>query len=165
MLADVPDVAGSADRRPCGGLDEPVCRVPAGVRILERLGDEDIDLRRLEAGDGNVQIDVELGQIMQLKAQQPLVPAGVLRKLVVGNDIGADFPPRSYRRAGPSGRGRGRSAGRGQAAVACDHAVVLVDQDWIGKAEPADGLGDLLDLLLECVRALVGRGVSLSVCW
>ena len=40
--------------------------VIAGQR---QLADQDVDFRQLEAGHGHVEIDIEIGEVLQLKTQ------------------------------------------------------------------------------------------------
>ena len=49
---------------------------------------------------------------------------------------------------------------RGEAAVAGDDTVVLVDQDRVCEAELPDGFGDLLDLLFRVGARVVGAGIE-----
>ena len=68
MIADIPDVAQAANRGASGDLNNGV----SGVIIVSRkrqLANQYIDFRQLKACHGNVEIDLELGEVLQLKTE------------------------------------------------------------------------------------------------
>ena len=68
MAADIPDIAQAANRRASGDLNNGV----SGVIIVSRkrqLANQYIDFGQLKARHRNVKIDLELGQVLQLKTE------------------------------------------------------------------------------------------------
>ena len=83
---ELPDVAPADPGG--GGLRESV--VGRVIRLLGGDGrQEGVDLRNREARDAEVEVEVRGQQRPQLRGEQVLVPAGVERQFVVGEDIGA----------------------------------------------------------------------------
>ena len=87
MWSKQPKIPHPADGRPtrlygwnlvCPGVDGAIQPV-----------DQAIDLHRLEAGDGDIEFDLDLAQELQLMAQDLHVPASVLRQLVIGQGVGS----------------------------------------------------------------------------
>ena len=112
------------------------------------------DLQLAEAGQR--QVEAEALQLAELEAEQLVVPAGVQRQLVVGND---QRPLLRLAQAGKLDDRHRRHAElprRQQPPVPGDDAVVAVDQDRVGPAELADRGGDLRHLRVR-VRARVLR--------
>jgi hypothetical protein len=64
-----------------------------GIRLdaLRAAADPEIDLGGLEADHLEVEVEVHLGQALQLDREQVLVPAGKLGEPVVGDHVGADL--------------------------------------------------------------------------
>lgn len=58
---------------------------------LLKVGDQDVDLRSLEARHLDVEVQIEHGQRLQLQGQEVLVPAGQLGQSVVGDEVSADL--------------------------------------------------------------------------
>ena len=59
-----------------------------GVDFRIEAGDQVVDLRNGEPGDAEVEVELGREQPGELDGEHLLVPAGVERKLVVGEDIG-----------------------------------------------------------------------------
>ena len=88
----MPDIAGLRDSRSVVYVGNRICRICLGF-IVQRQGLQgNVDFGQFEAGDGQIKIDIEVGQILKLERQQIRIPAGVFRQPVVGNDIGPDSP-------------------------------------------------------------------------
>ena len=87
MLAEKPEVAKSGDRRSCDVVRHKVIRI--SIRGLLLALDELIDLWRGKAGDGEGEVQIEceikLKQLPELKCQKLLVPPGLIRQAVQGN--------------------------------------------------------------------------------
>jgi len=85
VTPDPPDIAGARDGRPQGGSRHGV------RRVIVRLGTakQEVDLGHFEAGDGNVEIEIEARQVLQFDRQDLAIPSGLLGKPIVGEDIGA----------------------------------------------------------------------------
>ena len=130
--------------------------VRSGRRSPRGVLEDDVDLRHLEPGQ--LDLDVEVDQALQLDRQKLLVPAGLLGELVVGQDVGALIGLAQMRQPAGGHRVDAEELGGFHAAMAGDDLLVIVDQDRIAEAELLDALRDLPDLLLECVRALFGYG-------
>ena len=83
MPPELPEIARAAHRR-----RRPVDRRhPIGLVRCARIEpvEQDLDLRRLEPAERQVDIDLELGDEAQLMREQPLVPAGKLGNPVLGD--------------------------------------------------------------------------------
>ena len=122
---------------------------------IGRAFQDHVDLAGGEAGQREVEVDVEHRQLAELELQEIEVPAGAERDLVVGD------PQRPLLRLGEVRQRDRRHLGhaerlrRQQPAVPGDDRALGVDQDRIGEAELADRGGDLLDLPLR-----MGAGVA-----
>ena len=68
MVADIPDIAQVANRRAGGNPNNRVCRIII-VSRKRQLANQYIDFGQLKTCDRNVKIDVELGQVLQLKTE------------------------------------------------------------------------------------------------
>ena len=68
MFAETPHIAQTSDRRPRGNFKNRVCCLII-VPGKRQLANQNIDLRQLKAGDGRVEINVEFGQVLQLKTE------------------------------------------------------------------------------------------------
>ena len=98
-------------------------------------------------------VEVRFTQCRKFRAQQALVPTGVLGNSVVGDD---KRPPlrlgqmikRDDRHLGHAEALRGQ-----EPAVPGDDDVIAADQDRVDEAELRDRSCDLGDLLSVCVRA------------
>ena len=120
----------------------------------------------LETGDGDVDVEFELQEALELDGEQLPVPARVFGKLVVGDDVGADLGGREVREADRRHLLDAEPYRRFDAAVAGDDAAVTIDQHRVGKPKPLDAVRDLADLFfLEWVRGLVTRGLSAAGFW
>ena len=87
MVAHEPQIAAlDHDRFSCGRLGDGV---GPGIALNRLLGpDQQVDLGCLEAGDGDIEIDLEFAQDFELLSEQRLVPAGIQRQLVVSDNVG-----------------------------------------------------------------------------
>lgn len=148
VRTDAPDVARTVNCRASGRFRHGIGRILA-ITIQRQFADQHVDLRRIEAGDRDIEVKVEFREILELKPQQFTVPASVFGQPVVGDDIGADVglahvgkPHRRHFSHADQLRGF-------YAAMTRDDAGFLVDQNRIGEAEAPDGGRDLFELLLR----------------
>ena len=102
-----------------------------------------------------LEIKIEVDERLQLDRQDLAVPAGVLRELVVGQDVGALVgfaemrEPHSWHHRHPD-----QLCGFG-AAMSRNDLLVVIDQDRIVEPEPLDALRAIcLIWRFEWVRAL-----------
>jgi hypothetical protein len=88
MASEPPDIAGSGDGRSC--ISEGRNLVAGAGRTARRallcLIEHEVDLGQREAGEFHV--EVHLHEAIQLDRQHFAIPAGILRELVVRDDIG-----------------------------------------------------------------------------
>ena len=119
---------------------------------------ENVDFGEGEAGELDVELNVNEG--LELDRQDIAVPAGVLRKLVVGDHIGAAL------RLGQVRQPERRDALNPEElccldpAMAGDDLVLIADEDRVGETEALDASGDLLDLLLGVGASVFGVGTQ-----
>ena len=73
---------------------------------------QNVDLGHLEAGDRDVEIKIEPGQVLQLDLEDLRIPAGLLGELVVGEDVGALLCVREMLEPQCTAQSRGRAASR-----------------------------------------------------
>ena len=129
-------------------------------RIIRLLGSdgrqEVVELGDREAGDPNVEVEVRGHQRPQLCGEQVLVPAGIEREFVVGEDIGALLGLAQVLDLQTGHRGQAQLGGRSHAAVAGQDRARLVDQHRRGEAELPDAGGDLADLLRGMGAGIAG---------
>ena len=102
------------------------------------------NLQLAEAGQR--QVEAEALQFAEFEAEQFVVPAGVQRQLVVGNDVGPLLRLAQSGKLDHRHRRHAELPRRQQPAVAGNDAVVAVDQDRVRPAELADRGGDLRHL-------------------
>ena len=145
MPPKLPQVDPPADSGGVSGTDrDPVGRI-------RRFGppqpvDQNVDLGGLEAGDGQIEVEVKRGEALQLERQQLMVPAGVLGELVVGEDVGANLGLCQVLEPDSRHRLETKQLGRSNSAVAGNDAAFAVDEHRVGEAEAFDAIGDLAKL-------------------
>jgi hypothetical protein len=130
-------------------------------RLPRRLGgfvERDVDVGCREAGD--LDIEVELDQPLQLNGEDLAIPAGLLGQPVVGEHVGPLLGLGEMRE--PNGRDGGEAdqLGRLDPSVTGDDLAGIVDQHRVRKAEPFDAVGDLPDLLLRMSARVVLIGLQ-----
>jgi hypothetical protein len=109
--------------------------------------EDHVDLAAGEAGQRDVDVDIDPGQLAELELQEVEVPAGAEGDPVVGQAQGALL---GLRKTGEHDGRHLRHAERlrgEEPAVAGDDAARRVDQDRVGEPEGADRGGNLLHLL------------------
>ena len=138
MLAKDPDVAGLGE----GCLGHLGCLVFVGQAIVAGIARDEL-VPLFGGKTGETQIKASFLQIRQFKAQQVLIPGGVLADLVVSQDqclalnLGQVFH-------GHDGHlGHAELAGSKQPAVTGDDVVLSVHQDGSTPAEFGDAGRDL----------------------
>ena len=145
VFSNLPDIANLCDGR--SGINERDVFFRNIRCIRLQFTDENIDLGGLEAGKGKIEVEIDREKFLQLDGEDLPIPAGKLRKAVVGDDIGADLFLRQIRKA------EGRHGLHPEEprcldpAVSGDDTARSIDQDRIGKSELFDTVGDLPDLL------------------
>ena len=80
MATEQPQIADLCDRRAGRGFGDLIFRSVRGAACLARVLQDDVDLRHLEPGQ--LDIDIEFDQPLQLDRQQLLVPSGLFGELV-----------------------------------------------------------------------------------
>lgn len=142
MLAEEPKVACLRNSRPGLRLRDLVLVFPIGCGLLVQ---DEVDLAGGEAGEREVEVEVR--QLLEFDRQQRIVPAGQLRELVVGDDIGTPLGLAQVLEADDRHALQPQELRRGDPAVAGEDHAPSIDQDWIGEAEAPDRIGDPADLL------------------
>ena len=102
--------------------------------IVRCVAAEDVDLGHLEAGNGDVEIELQVSEASEFDRESFVVPTGVEGQLVVGNDIGADLLGRQI--VDPNGWDLvdAKQPGCLDAAVTGDDRVVAIEED--GRVHP-----------------------------
>ncbi|MCG2645579.1 MULTISPECIES: hypothetical protein [Bradyrhizobium] len=93
MLSDRPEISGLGDGKACGRIDQLVGGIVVLIGLVADGFDQKIELRQNNASDCDVEIDIELREVLQLKVKQALIPARVLGELVVCARVGSDLRP------------------------------------------------------------------------
>ena len=139
MPPDPPDVSGSRHDRVRIGFGDRIGRIGL-VRFCanRELGEGDVDLGRFKSGQREIEVQLQLREIPELKRQQLTVPTGGLRNPVVGDDIGPDVRLAHLAKTDRRDLFQSEPARRKQAAMAGHDAVVLIDKHRIGEAEMPD---------------------------
>ena len=156
MAPELPDIAALGDSRAGFGLRNVIRRIcPGAVTVIE----QEVELRRFESGDLQIEIEVEFGQRLELDRQDLAIPAGQLGQPVVGDHIGPALGLREMAEFDRRNLVDTELPGRGDAPVAGHDLAAATDQDRIGESELADRRSDLGDLLRRMGPgiALVGR--------
>ena len=156
MATELPDIAALGDSWAGFGVRNVIRRVRSvAVPVVE----EEIQLGGLEAGDLQIEIELELGKRLELDRQDLAIPAGQLGQPVVGDHIGPALGLREMVEFDRRNLEHAKLLGRGDASVAGHDLAVATDQDRVGESELADRRGDLRDLLcgMRPRIALVGR--------
>ena len=125
-------------------------------RSLASLIEREVNLRQRETRQRHIEFQVD--ERLQFDRENFRIPAGIQRKLVVGEHIGAPFLCAQVRK--PDGRNGCQSQflGRHQPSMAGDDLVMVADENRIRKAEPRDAVGDLAHLLLRVPTSVAGIG-------
>ena len=149
-----PEIARDGSRQSSDRAGEgPRPRLPPG-RLGSSPGvvEEEVDLGEREAGELDVELEIDEG--LQLDREDIAVPAGVQRELVVGDHVG---PALRRAQVGQPERRHALQAeqlGGLDPAVTGDDLVLIADQDRVGEAEALDASAICLICFLEWVRAL-----------
>jgi hypothetical protein len=149
VVAEDPDVAG-----PGAGFGRH--RWDHLVLGINRTLEDHVDFAGREAGEREIEVDVEHRQLAELELQQVEVPAGAERDLVVGDPQRPLLCLREMRQDDRRHLAQTEGLRREQPAVPGDDPALGVDQHRVGEAERPDRGGDLLDLPLR-VRPGVAR--------
>lgn len=166
VRAELPCLAGADDVRLLADHD------PARLLLL-RFGREQraevLQLRLVEAEPSQVEIQlarVDRGlQRQQLLGQHLLVPAGVQRDPVIGENERGPLLFRQARDADARDAVEAELARRGHASVTGDNDAGLVGEDRIGETEALDRgreLGDLLVRMSTRVAVVTAQGAHLD---
>jgi hypothetical protein len=115
-------------------------------RALARLIEHKVDFSGREAGELDVEIDID--ETLQLNRQQLAVPTRIEGQLVVGQHIGAPLGGAQMRQTYRRDALQSEQLCGLDSAVAGDDPAVLSDQNWIVESELPDAVRDLSDLLL-----------------
>jgi len=100
------------------------------------IADDQIDLRRLEAGDG--QIAAEFEQVLKLEPECPIIPLAALLGAVEGDAQFSDLDLRQVVDPDAGGRGCAEAVQGLQDCMAVDHLAFACDQEWSHAAERLD---------------------------
>ena len=119
------------------------------IACQRQLADQQVDFRQLEAGQGNVEIDIEIGEVLQLKTEQFTVPAGIFGQTIIGDHVSPNFGFAHRRQTHRRNLVEANGFGSFDPAVPGDDPVGVIDQHGVGKAKATDRAGDLADLLLR----------------
>ena len=149
MSAQQPEIAGPGDRLLRRLGDFVVVDVAGGAVCLQQA----IDLVEIEARE--VEIELRLAQLLELDAQQVLVPAGVLRDPVVGDAESPRLRLAQMLEAEHRHRLQLQLSGGQQPAVSGDQYTGLVHQAGHVEAEGGDRARDLRHLVVG-MRACIG---------
>ena len=108
-------------------------------QVFSRIGishslEQQVDLRDLEAGERQVEVDVQFGDVAELQRQKLLIPAGVQGTLVVGDDVSALLRLAEMVESHRGHLFQPQQAGGGDPAMTGDDAAVAVDQHRGGDA-------------------------------
>jgi hypothetical protein len=102
--------------------------------------------RGVEAGQLEVDVDIDGDEVLELDLEQIRIPGRVLRQPVVRQPVGAELGLREVLDADDGDAGE-LEASRGEVAqLARNNPAVRTDDDRVDEAEPADGLRQLLEL-------------------
>ena len=162
VIAQQIEIAGMRDRRSYRLLRRELFAVVRVILTIWReFADNQINLRYLEASDSDVEI--KLDERLKFDRQDLLVPASLLGKPVVGNDIGALSASLrwSIRIVGTAVLPSRRAA----ASRPCPARIVLASSIRIGLVKPNFWMLSAICLIcaFECVRALRLKAISLSI--
>jgi hypothetical protein len=154
VRADGPEVTRARDD---GSVRVKAGRGVGGIGpvLLLAAFDQEIDLGRLESDHGEIEVEVDLGEALQLDREEVFVPACILGESVVGDDVGPDLGLGKVFELEGGNRLEAELLRGADAAVAGDDGAVPIDQDRVREAEGLDRPGDLADLFFA-----VGAGVS-----
>lgn len=153
VRSDLPNIPEARYRR-ANNVRHCISRIRLR-RFVIKAADQHVDLGHLETGDGQIEVEIRIEQVLQLDGQDLRVPSSFLCQLVVGENVGS---PLCLAHVLEAYHGHGlKSQGLGcrNATVTGDDDAVLVDEDGIVKAERPDADGDLGALLIT-----MGAGVS-----
>jgi hypothetical protein len=127
-----------------------------GVLLINSGIEQEVDLGHLEAGQLEVEVQLELADVAQLQRHQLTVPAGGLGQPAVGARAGALLRLAHLGQADRRHLCHAEEPGRLQPTMARQNAALLIQQDRVGETELPDAPRDLPNLLIR-VRARVAR--------
>ena len=120
------------------------------------LFEDQVDLRHLEPGDGDVEVEVfELQQIIEFDCQCWLVPAGIFSQFVVGDDVGPDLFFGHLIEANRRHFGNAKQLRRLYSPMSGDDAILSINQHWIRKSEDPNAFSNLPNLMLRVRSGIV----------
>ena len=154
MLAQHPHIAGNRDRR-LRRLRHRVFIRQAGGRLRLRVGEQVCQFVISEAD--HVQVKAVLLERLQFDAQHLLVPAGIHRQLVVGQNKRAPLCFGQMIEHDDRNFGHAQFAGGQQAGVAGDNDPVGAGKDRVRPAEFGNGCRDLGDLFVTMRARIPGE--------
>ena len=150
----MPDVAFTRDRGAGGYQDRIVGRVSAIGIALAGLLDRKVDFGQAEPGQ--LDLEVEIDQRLQLDCQDFLISAGIEREHVVRNHIRAAFGLGEVREGDRRHRLPLQELCCLDPPMTGDDLAIMGDEDWVGEPKPLDRRCDLPDLLFG-MRPRVAR--------
>ena len=133
------------------------------VRALRRIGLQalqcEIDVGRVETGDGDVEVMIQFHYGLELKGESVFVPMGQLRNAVVGQHEGATLTfAEMLKRYGGDGL-ESQALGRLKSAVTGNYGPLAVDQYGNVKAKLFDAPADQAELFSAVPPCVMGVGL------
>jgi hypothetical protein len=157
VLATNPDIAGI-----CAGLDRNG-RNRLVVRVALRR-QQDVDLTGRKPCERKVEIDLEVGKLLELQLQKISVPACVERNLIIRKAQRAPLGLVEMRQRNGRRQVEADRLGREQPAMPGDYDAVDIDEQRIGESKLPNGSGDFGNLFLR-MRSRIPRFRLDAVRW
>ena len=145
VVAQGPNVTRSRYGRALSDL-KFVLGIPGLVRRLQRLNSQ-IDLRRLEAGRINLEIERYVRKLFQNNRHFAIIPVRAVGQLVIGQHVGFGLGLRQMVKPDDGDFLKPKQPSRFQSSMASDNSLFAVDQNRGVEAKSFDAVSDRFDLL------------------
>jgi hypothetical protein len=158
VVAQGPQIAQPADSAAHKGLVAFVFATRTFAVGLSGNVQDYIDLPHLKATELDFKVQVD--QPLKLDGKKLTVPARLLCKLIVRQDVGPLLGSREMRQPQNGNGGELELLGRSHASMAGNDNVFVVDQRRTGKAEAPHAFDDLLNLFTGVGSGVAGIGLQ-----
>src|SRR5438552_8079789 len=141
MFAQYPEVAWSIDRRSSLTSGRIILAAAGRVINLAYFVEDEVDLGSIESGQ--LDLEIEVDEPLQLEAQELSIPARLLRQFVVGQDVRTHIGFAQMRETHSRYCIDANEFVSFDATVTGHDLFLVIDQDRIAEAELLYALGDL----------------------
>ena len=130
-----------------------VCRIC--IFACGKFAQQDVDFRRLEPYNRHVEIQINIDQLLDFESKEGPIPARVLGKFVVGDDVGTYLVLRHVFEADRRDQLKTKLPCGRNAPVTGNNAVMTINEDRVPETKMPDAFSNLPDLFRRmCPRII-----------